>query len=151
MPKTLRIREYRRNLLLNNYFNACHMSVKIPFVIGFLMIAIVAGYFCGIRLFGKVPVQVYVFFPGLLNNCTLLVGLILLPAAIENKLSKLAIKKIQGNPPLVANKIARREIRTLREFGVRLGVLKRIKFGHVAAFLFSISNYTLSLLVAFPG
>lgn len=150
MPKALRIRGYRNNQLLNNYVNACHMAGKIPFTIGFLMICIVSGFFGTIR-FGKLPLQSYIFFPGILNNATIFVFLILLPAAIENKLSKLALRELQRNPPLVANKIAKREIKALREFGIRLGVLKRIKFGHIAAFLFSISNYTLSLLVAFPG
>lgn len=150
MPMRIRIREYRVNQLLNKYVNASHLIIKIPFFVGILMIYIIVGYFGAIRFVEKLPLKNYIVFPMLIYNCTIFVGLLLLPAAIENKLSKHVIKQMSSNPSFAGNKIIRREMKSLQEFGIRLGILKRIKYSHIAAFLFSISNYTLSLLVAFP-
>lgn len=150
MPKTTRIQEYRLHQLLNNYVNACHMAAKIPFTLGFVMMCMITGYFGSIRYFEKLPLQQYIMFPAMLNNSSIVAVLLLLPSAIQHKRSNLVLKMIKNKPPTVINKITRREMKSLREFGIRLGFLKRIKFGHIAAFLFAITNYTLSLLVAFP-
>lgn len=148
--KKLRLKEFRLNQLLNSYINSSHMTIKIPAMTGFLMVYVILGFFGTIRFIGKLPIESYIIFPVITNNCVTIMVLVLLPAAILNKLSKVVAQKIRSSSPFVVNKLIKREMKALREFGIRLGVLKRIKFGNIAAFLFSISNYTLSLLVAFP-
>lgn len=73
---------------------------------------------------------------------------ILVPGAIVHKASASYFKQIKSSR--VVGKITRREAKSIQVFGIRFGFLKAIKYPHIAAFFLALSNYTLSLLVAFP-
>lgn len=150
LSKSSLIREFRLLQILNAYINASLSIVKTSFVISYMMILQIIGYFGVIRFYVKLPFHVFLFFPMVIFNSSVVSIVSLLPTATEYKMSQLILRRLRNKKPFNAGKIARREIKSFHEFGIRFGMLKAIKFPYISTFLLTVSNYTISLLVTFP-
>jgi hypothetical protein len=150
-PLKLKIKDYKFLNVLSNYINASNATVKFPFILGIVFVFLCIGIYGAVRLFGYVDVRVYMIFPIIINNCLLIMSLILLSSAQLHKLSADNLELIKHSIAIIPSRALRMEVKCIHSFGVRAGMVGAFKYSHVAQFFLALSNASLSLLVAFPN
>jgi len=144
----LQVREFKVLSILICYLNSSYSAAKIPLTMGILLTLLVTSFYGLIQFFGKMSPSTYIMFPIVVNNCMIISLLVLVPGAKLYKSSERYFQKIKGVE--CVGKVIRREAKCIRIFGIRFGFLRAIRHPHIANYFLALSNYTLSLLVAFP-
>jgi len=150
-----KIRDYKFLNVLSTYINASNSTVKFPLLLGILFLLMIIGIFGAVRLVGKIDTQIYFMFVIIINNVSMISAIILLCGAKQQHLSVSYLDRIKYLKDSFGTKIpsreTRREIKSLRTFGVAFGIFRTIKYCYAAEFVMAVSNASLSLLVAFPN
>lgn len=107
--------------------------------------------FATIRFHRVISFFEYIPFPIILNNCVIILVVTMMPAtAVEHQSSKACteLRSIVGRTP--NKKLMRKEVNSLRTFGVRLGFCRAVKRNAILLSYYLITNHIFTVLFAFP-
>lgn len=134
------------------YYNSSFVWLLEPtlflWIPGTLMIS---GAFASIRFHSFLSFFEYVPFPILVNNCIIMLTVTMVPSTtILAESSALLIRIRQLVTRKARVKVLKKEVESLREFGVRLGFTRTVKKKAILTSYYFISNYIFTVLIAFP-
>ena len=135
--------------ILNVYYNDCDLPYALPIVLCVAGLSIVVGWFGMIRLHGKLTWPYYSLYVIIALGWSFMVTVIIIAAANVCDASTKYYEFLKRKTPS-ASKTLQKQIRSVRPFGVRIGVLRSVHYYYVFMFYLNLTNYLMSLLIAFP-
>lgn len=164
MPLKKKILIFRRLDILTTYYNHSFHWLLVPFLFIWIPItyAVIFG-FGMIRFYGLVSIFEYLPFPCFTNNGLVILTVTLLPATavcekserVWNSLRREIAGNGRGRAPFFTIpkrkvKELRREVKALKPFGVRVGLVRAVRRIAILMSYYFISNHIFTLLVSFP-
>jgi hypothetical protein len=155
-----KIKCFQKLKILNNHFNHSHTSYAFPMTLLMFFVASTFTLFGSIRLQELTPIVEYMLFPLACAFLLIIFAMLLYGSALVYGSSKKFLQDWKRNSAFVfcqtRSETARQRILTkrvfkcLRPFGVQIGTLQFITKLSVILVFADLSNYTASLLIAFP-
>jgi len=148
------LKRYRILTLLNTLFNDCIINAHLPIVLGGFGVFVVITFFGTVRFSEQLAPVVFVYFPTLMVELGVTSGVILKTGGMLFQESQKFYLQILGlrfkNIHKNSMAIMRREIFSLRPFGVRIGHVQSIRNHHGLNFYLFCTNVAISSLTLVP-
>lgn len=143
------IQNYRRLQILLIYFNYSYISVLIPILFCWIPTSLaIITCFASVRFHGFLSFFEYFPFPTIFNNMIVVLTVTMVPAVNVYRDSEKMYQHLKAS--IGWKKVFRKELVSMRPFGVRMSPVKVIKPIAILMSYDLISNNVFTLLITFP-
>jgi hypothetical protein len=142
---------FRKFHILNNYFNEAFVWILVPIIFIWNPCSnAIACAFGALRFRNILSFFEYMPFPALLNNFMVILAVTMVPSTGVYESSLKLHKCLKHAVLSKKNKVLRKELNSLNPFGVRVGVINKVRKLAILMSYYFISNNLFTLLITFP-
>lgn len=153
VPFEEKVKNFRRLQILNICYNDAFVWLLVPVLFVWIPGGIgIACSFAAIRFHSFLSFFEYIPFPVLVNNCTVILAVTMIPATAVYEQSKKLHQSLTRDQKVSrrGSKLRRKTVASLQPFGVKVGLILSVKKVAILLSYYVISNHIFTLLITFP-